>query len=334
MKAIVFDEPGGPEVLYLGDLPDPAPGPQDLLVRVAATSINRADTLQRRGKYPVPVGDSPILGLEMAGTVIGMGAEVKGFEVGDNICGLLNGGGYAQLATIHQDMALRLPGNLSFTKAAAIPEVFLTAYQALHWLGHTQPGETVLIHAGASGVGTAAIQLARLIGTRIIITASAGKHDTCRQLGAEYTIDYENEDFAERVLEITGGRGANVVIDFIGGPYFQANLDCMAMEGRLVMLSFLGGVQTNSFNLAPILRKRLQIVGSTLRARSLDYKRRLTDDFQRQYWSAFADRQLHSVVDSIYDWEDVAAAHRYMEANRNQGKIVLTIGDEDLQVGR
>lgn len=334
MKAILFDQAGGPEVLYLGDQPDPVPGPQELLVRVAATAINRADTLQRRGKYPVPVGDSPILGLEMAGTVIGLGSEVSDFEVGDNICGLLNGGGYAQLATIHQDMALRLPGNLSFTKAAAIPEVFLTAYQALHWLGQTQPGDTVLIHAGASGVGTAAIQLARQIGTRIIVTASAGKHDTCRLLGAEYTIDYENEDFDERVLEITGGRGANVVVDFIGGPYLQANLDCMATEGRLVMLSFLGGVQANGLNLAPVLRKRLQIVGSTLRARALDYKCRLTADFQRDYWEAFADRRLEAVVDSIYDWEDVADAHRYMEANRNRGKIVLTIGDEDLQVGR
>ncbi len=327
MKAILFDEPGAPENLYVGDYPDPIPGPTELLVRVAATALNRADTMQRQGKYPPPPGESPILGLEMAGTVIGLGTEVSGFEVGDNVCGLLGGGGYAQLAVIDQGMALRLPGNLSFTKAAAVPEVFLTAFQALHWIARVQPGETVLLHAGASGVGTAAIQLARLSGARVLVTASPGKHDICRDLGAEHAIDYQNQDFGEEVERLTDGRGVEVIVDFVGGPNFQSNLDALATEGRLVMLSFLAGPLAERVNLAPVLRKRLQITGSTLRARSLDYKKRLTADFAAQFWPRFATGELQPIIDSIYDWNEAAEAHRYMEANRNQGKIVLTIGE-------
>lgn len=327
MKAIQFDQPGDPTVLYLGEQPDPQPGPGELLVRVAATALNRADLLQRRGQYPVPPGASPILGLEMAGTVMDIGAKVEGFQVGDNVCALLDGGGYAQYVTLPAPMALRLPENLSFTKAAAIPEVFLTAFQALHSLADLQPAETVLLHAGASGVGTAAIQIAQLIGARVLVTASPPKHELCCKLGADQAFDYRSPDWAEQVKNATDGKGVDVIIDFVGAPNWNNNIDLLALDGRLVLLGFLGGMKVDRFDLRPLLMKRLQITGSTLRSRSQDYKTRLTQDFRQQYWSAFAEGALHPVVDSIYDWEEVAAAHRYMEANANQGKIVLTIGE-------
>lgn len=328
MKAVQFDQPGDPSVLYIGEQPDPRPQPGELLVRVAATALNRADLLQRRGRYPVPPGASQILGLEMAGTVMDIGADVHDFQVGDNVCALLDGGGYAQYVTLSERMALPLPGNLSFTKAAAIPEVFLTAFQALHWLADLKANETVLIHAGAGGVGTAAIQLCQRIGARVIVTASARKHELCLKLGAERAFDYEREDWVAGTRAATDGKGANVVLDFVGAPYWPQNIDVLALDGRLVLLGFLGGTRLEeSFDLAPLLMKRLRIIGSTLRSRSPDYKMQLTEDFRDQYWAAFAEGHLRPIVDSIYDWEEVAEAHRYMEANANQGKIVLTIGE-------
>ncbi|MCB0638496.1 MAG: zinc-binding dehydrogenase, partial [Lewinella sp.] len=210
MKAILFDEPGDPDQLYLGDYPDPEPGPGELLVQVHATALNRADLLQRQGKYPPPPGESPILGLEMAGTVVGWAHDVSGFEIGDPVCGLLAGGGYAQQVVIPAALALRMPPNLSFTKAAAIPEVFLTAFQALHWLSDTREGQSVLIHAGGSGVGTAAIQLARQLGvSATFITASAGKHELCRDLGADHTIDYRTQSFVDEIDQLTKGQGVH-----------------------------------------------------------------------------------------------------------------------------
>ena len=328
MKAICLKEFGGPEQLYLGEQPTPVPAAGELLVNVHATALNRADTLQRKGHYPPPPGASDILGLEMAGTVAGWGDGVSGFEVGDPVCGLLPGGGYAQQVSLPAELALRLPANLSFTKAAAIPEVFLTAFQAVNWLAQLQAGERILIHAGASGVGTAAIQLARQAGaSSIIITASARKHEFCLDLGAHHAIDYKNEDFAKRVHELTDGKGVDVVIDFVGGPNFARNLDVLAPDGRMVMLAFLGGPKVGELNLVPILRKRLKIMGSTLRARSLDYKSRLTDAFRQQFWPLFASGELRPIVDTIYDWQEVAEAHRYMESNGNTGKIVMTVGE-------
>ena len=326
MKAILYDEPGDESRLYLGTLPDPVCGPTQVRLHVAATALNRADLLQREGRYPVPAGANPILGLEVAGTIIEVGERVEGYEVGDNVCALVNGGGYAQQICVDQLMLLKLPEVLSFTKAAALPEVFITAYQALHWIAKVGRDETVLIHAGASGVGTAAIQLVNLIGGHAIATASEHKHRALLDLGAERCIDYRAEDFDEAVLDQTGGRGANVVLDFVGGPYLERNFKCMAMDGRMVCLAALGGARVQNFSMAPILRKRLQIMGTTLRSRGNDYRRRLVADFRRDIWPAFADRRLLPVVDTIYDWEDVAAAHRYMASNQNVGKIVMTIG--------
>ncbi len=323
MQAIIMEKPGGPEFLQIAAYPKPTPGPHEILVRVRATALNRADILQRQGKYPPPPGESDILGLEMAGEVAAVGAAVEKWQPGARVCGLLAGGGYAEYIVLHKDMALPIPENLDFVAAAAIPEAFLTAFQALYWLGKLQPEETVLIHAGASGVGTAAIQLAKMAGAQVIVTASGGKHPLCYALGADRAIDYQQEDFAEQILRHTDG--VDLILDFIGAPYLQKNLAVLRLDGRLICLAMMGGNMSRELFVGSILRKRLQILGSTLRNRSLDYKIQLTRDFQLAAWAAFAKGQLHPVVDAVFDWQEVAEAHRYMEANRNQGKIVLQI---------
>lgn len=327
MKAILYDEAGDEDRLYLGEVADPNCGPAQVLLHVAATALNRADLLQRAGQYPPPEGADPILGLEVAGTVLEVGEAVTDFEVGDNVCALVNGGGYAQQIAVDQELLLRLPERLSFTKAAAIPEVFLTAFQALHWIAGLREEETVLIHAGASGVGTAAIQLARLAGAVPFVTASGHKHERLYELGAENCIDYRKEDFAEAVLKLTEGRGVDVVLDFIGGPYLQRNLNACATDGRVISLAALGGTHVPDFRMGDLLRKRLQLTGTTLRSRTNDYRHRLTADFRERIWPHFTEGRLQAVVDTIYDWEEVAQAHRYMASNGNVGKIVMTISE-------
>ena len=327
MKAIQFDEFGGPEKLYIGDWPEPEVGPEDILVQVAATALNRADLLQREGKYPPPPGESTIMGLEMAGTILELGSAVDGFQVGDRICGLLPGGGYAEKAVLPANLAIPIADGMDFSAAAAIPEVFLTAFQALDWLAKLKTGESVLIHAGASGVGTAAIQLAKRMGAaKVYVTASAGKHELCKSLGADHCIDYRSVDYAEGIAKVTEGQGVDVLIDFVGGPNFARNLACMRVDGRIVMLAFLGGPKTpDALNLAAILRKRIHVMGSTLRSRSKDYKAQLTADLVAKHWSAFDNGELKPIIDSVWPWDQVAKAHTYMSENRNQGKMVLTI---------
>lgn len=325
MRAILIDEPGGTEQLYLGDAPKPSPGAGELLIRIHATALNRADLLQREGKYPPPEGASPILGLEMAGTVEEVGAESKGWRRGDRVCALLPGGGYAEYVTIPHRMAMPVPRGFSFEEAAALPEVFLTAFQALHWIGQVQAGEQVLIHAGASGVGTAAIQLAKVAGGRPMVTASGPKLGRCRALGAEVAIDYRKENFAERVLEATGGHGADVILDFIGAPYFEQNLQALALDGRLVLLAMLGGGRLDGLDLRTLFKKRASLFATTLRARPLDYKMRLTEAFTEEVLPHFAEGTLRPIIDRVFDWTDVRAAHERMEANENVGKIVLRV---------
>jgi tumor protein p53-inducible protein 3 len=326
MKAVIITEVGGPEVLTLGEWPMPDISDTEVLVKVHATAINRADTLQRRGKYPVPQGESPILGLEMAGEVVKCGPKVKELKVGDRVCGLLGGGGHAEYATIEEDLCMILPSNMTYEEAAAIPEVFLTAHQALFWLGKLEKGQKILIHAAASGVGTAATQLAKVIETEVFATASRGKHDICRKMGADHLIDYQTEDFLTIVMQESQKKGVNMILDFVAAPYFQKNLDCLAVDGVLVMLALLGGVKAGEVNLAPILRKRLQIKGSTLRSRSLKYKTDLTRDFVNKFWSHFEQKSLQAVIDRVMSWEEISEAHRIMEANQNAGKIVLKVG--------
>lgn len=324
MKAIRLKQFGAPENLYLGEYDAPQPNAHEILVKVAATALNRADTLQRKGNYPPPKGASPILGLEMAGKVIQVGEKVNKWKIGDNVCGLLAGGGYAEYAVIHENMAMPVPKGLTLEQAAGIPEVFLTAFQALNWLAKLQAGENVLIHAGASGVGTAAIQLARAMeASKILVTASAGKHKACLDLKADVAIDYKTQDFQTVVLEHV--KGVDVVMDFLAAPYFQRNINVLNMDGRMVLLALMGGVKIQNLNVARLLTRRLHIMGSTLRSRTLAYKIALTQDFAAFALPLFAQGVLKPVIDSVFDWREVVAAHQYMEANRNIGKIILQV---------
>lgn len=322
MRAILFDAPGEPEVLYYGDAPDPVAGPDELLIRVRATAANRADLLQRRGAYAPPPGASPILGLELAGEVI---VPAGPWRAGDRVMAVVTGGGYAELAAVPVGMAMPIPDNLSFEQAAAIPEAFLTAFLNLFTLGRLQTGETVLIHAGASGVGSAAIQLARAAGARVFTTAgSAEKLALCRELGAEAAINYHEESFAGRVLDMTGRQGVNLVLDFVGAPYWQQNMAALALDGRLQLIGFLGG-SAGQLDLGPIMAKRLTVTGTTLRRTPLNQKTALTAEFVVFALDRLARGELRPVIDTIYPLHAAAEAHRAMEANRNAGKLVLRV---------
>jgi tumor protein p53-inducible protein 3 len=327
MKAILIDKPGGPEELKTGEIQKPVPGDYEILVKVHAAALNRADILQREGKYPPPAGASKILGLEISGEIQTTGDKVSRWKKGDKIFGLVPGGGYAEYAIINERMANPIPANFSYEEAAAIPEVFLTAYQALVWHANLQPSEKILIHAGGSGVGTAAIQIARLIGAEIYITASEEKHEICISLGTKKAINYKTEDFSERINEFTEGKGVNVIIDFIAGSYFQKNLKSLSIDGRIVMLATLGGGRDPEADIRQILTKRLTIIGSTLRSRTIDYQVKLNEELINFAFDKFEQGSLKPVIDKIYDWKDAAEAHRRMEANKNTGKIILKISD-------
>jgi tumor protein p53-inducible protein 3 len=318
MRAILFDAPGGPEVLYLGEAPDPQPGPDDLLIRVHATAINRAECLQRRGAYPPPPGASSILGLELAGEVV---RPVGPWQVGDRVMAVVTGGGYAELASVPGSVALRIPESMSYAEAAAIPEAFLTAHLNLFTLGRLQPGETALVHAGASGVGTAAIQLARAAGAAVIATASAGKLELLRSLGAT-AVDYRAEPFAEAVQAATDGRGADVVLDFVGAPNWGGNMAALAQRGRLLLIGMLGGSQ-GQLDLGAIMAKSLTVTGTTLRRTPLPQKAALARDFAEFALPRFERGELRPIIDSTLSIAEAAEAHRRMEANANSGKIVL-----------
>ena len=321
MKAVLIEE----EKMIIGEYPRPIRSAYDILIEVKATALNRADILQRKGHYPPPKGASPVLGLEVAGIVAEKGSKVSRWEVGDKVFGLLPGGGYAQYASMAEDMAMAIPDSLSYAEAASIPEVFLTAWQSLVWLAKVKNGEKVLIHAGASGVGTAAIQIARELGAEVFVTASAPKHEICRELGAQHTIDYKKESFREKIMELTNGTGVDITIDFVAAPYFQDNLECLATDGRLVMLALLGGVKVPEANLVPVLRKRLSILGSTLRSRSTDYQIKLTEDLSKFLLPRLQEGKIKPVIDTIFPWEEVNEAHALMEQNKNKGKIVLEV---------
>lgn len=326
MKAILLSEFGGPEKMHLGETPEPVLKEREVLVRVRAAGVNRADTLQRKGLYPPPAGESEIMGLELAGEVVALGPDCSLRAVGDKVFGIVSGGGYAQYAAIDERLAMPIPARLEFTEAAGLAEVFLTAHQALFWLAGLQAGERVLIHAGASGVGTAATQLAREAGARVMVTAgSETKLATCRSLGAELGINYKEQDFVVAAKQATDGAGPAVVIDFIGGSYFQRNLETLAMDGRMVMLATISGGEAEKVNLRLILGKRLQVMGSTLRARPLAYRAELTADFGQRWLPLFAAGRLRPVIDSIYPWQQAAEAHRRIEANLNIGKIILGV---------
>jgi len=324
MLAVQIKEPGSADQLFIAPFPTPKPAANDIRVRVWAMALNRADIMQRKGNYPPPEGASLIMGLEVAGEVESVGESVTRWQTGDKVFGLLPGGGYAEFAVMHQNMAIPMPGGWEFTAAAALPEAFLTAFQALRWLGKLEAGETVLLHAGASGVGTAAIQLAQLMGAEVIVTASSGKHELCLELGAKYAINYRKGPFLEEIMELTDGKGVNLIVDPVGGDYFNQNIQALKPDGRLVMLAVMAGGKTSA-DIGPIVFKRLQILGTTLRSRSLDYQIELTKEFTDFAYQALENKTIRPVVDEIFSWHDVAKAHRYMEANLSAGKVVLQI---------
>lgn len=325
MKAVTVTEPGGPDVLRLTDVADPAPGRQDLLVRVRATAVNRADLLQRRGLYPPPEGASEILGLELAGDVVEVGDAVTAWSVGDRVCAVVAGGGYAELAAVPARTALPWPPGFDAVRTAAVPEAFTTAYDNLIVRGRLAPGETTLIHGGSGGVGTAAIQLAAWWGARVLTTAgSPEKLQVCRDLGAHAAIDYRREDVLERVRALTDGRGADVVLDVLGGEALPSNLRMLATEGRLVVIGLLRGA-SGEIDLRRMLTRRLTVTASTLRARDLDEKAALADQVHREVWPGFAERRLRPVIDRVLPLARAAEAHAAMEAGEHTGKIVLSV---------
>ncbi len=325
MKAITRKGDGGPEVLQLSEVSPPQPTETQLLVDVKATALNRADLIQRRGGYPPPPGESEILGLEIAGTVLGMGAAVTGFNEGDRVFGLVGGGGYAEQAVIDFRMAMFMPDEWSFEEAAAVPEVFFTANENIFTLGRLSAGETILIHAGGSGVGTAGIQITHHVGARVFVTAgTSDKIDNCKALGAIAGINYKQSDFVTEIERLTDGDGVDVVLDFIGAPYLARNLQILKTKGRLLQVGLMGGSATE-IDLGMVMRKRLQIIGSVMRPQSLDEKISITQRFVDRWLPEFKKGTLQPVIDSVYPLAQVREAHQYMEANRNFGKIILKI---------
>ncbi len=328
MRAVVLAGYGGPEVLQFQEVPDPVPGPSEVRVRVAATALNRADLLQRAGRYPPPEPRPAheIPGLEFAGTIEAVGPGVTAWQPGQRVCGLLPGGGYAELVVTHERLLIPVPSSLSLEEAAAVPEVFLTAFDALAERAGLRLGEVALIHAGGSGVGTAALQLAKAMGASVLVTVgSREKAQKALALGADQAIVYREASFPDVVLTYTNGRGADVIIDFVGGPYLEGNLRAAALEGRIVCLGTLGGAQ-GELPLGTLMAKRLRLMGATLRARPVEEKMRLTQLFIRHVWPWLASGRVRPVIDRVFPWAEVAAAHQYMAENRNFGKIVLRLG--------
>ncbi len=323
MKVIEISTAGAPEVLRFAERARPELGKKEVLIKVAAFALNRADIMQRKGLYPPPTSDSDIPGLEVAGTIIEMGSAVAGHSIGDRVCALVNGGGYADECVAHADMLIPLPSNMEMTTAAAIPEAYMTAWQALHWLANLQKEEKVLIHAGASSVGLAATQLAKDARATVITTASDAKHTICQDAGADHCIDYQNESFAGVIKDKYGG--VNVIIDFVGAGYLGDNVKSLSPDGRMVILGLMGGL-TEELHLGHVLMKRLKIMGSTLRARSQDYKIRLCQDFWEHCGPLFATGALTPRVDRVLPWDQIVEAHHVMERNENAGKIVMTVG--------
>ena len=330
MRAIVVDPPGQTaDSLRLDEAPDPQPSDEEVLIRVHATALNRADIMQRMGNYPAQHGASKILGLELAGEVIEAGSQVRGLSVGDRVYGLSGGGGYAELATLHQSLAMPIPDELTYHEAASIPEVFFTANTAVRTLGETQPGERLLVHAGGSGVGIAAIQIGRLIGAEVWITAGSDeKCEQARGLGADMTINYREQDFAQVIADSTNGAGVDVILDVIGRDYLDANLRSLAHAGRLVVVGLMGGAVAE-VNLGLLMSKRLRVHGTVMRARPLIDRAEITRDYQRHLEPAIVSGDMKPVIDSVFPLSKAAEAHRYMAENRNFGKILLDCIDVD-----
>ena len=323
MKAIVVTKSDKEPILSWQAVPDITCGPDQVLVDIKATAVNRADLLQAQGLYPAPPGESEILGLEMCGVVAAVGAKAAGWQVGDRVLGLLAGGGYAQQVAIDPQMLIRLPDSWSFTQGAAIPEVWLTAFSNLFMEGGLQPGERVLLHAGGSGVGTAGIQLASAAGATVYATAGTGaKLDKCRELGAYLTVNYKTQDFFKEVMSATQDQGVDLILDPVGAAYLSQNLNLLRVNGRLIIIGLMGGNMAE-INLGALLGKGLRIIGTRLRPRPLAEKVMITRDFEKRFWPMLEQGRLQPVIDKVFPIEDAQAAHEHVRQNLNTGKVVL-----------
>jgi putative PIG3 family NAD(P)H quinone oxidoreductase len=325
VRAVVFDRPGDESVLRVGEVPAPVCGPRDLRLRVRAAGVNRADLMQRQGLYPPPPGASPILGLECAGTVAELGAQVRGWRIGQRAMALLAGGGYAEEVVVDAGSALPVPDHLSDEAAAALPEVALTVFLNVFQLGALPEGGTLLVHGGGSGIGTAAIRMVKAAGGRVVVTAgSEAKCRACLELGADRAVNYQGGDFVAAAREETGGSGVDVVLDSIGAPYLEKNLQSLAIGGRLVLIGLMGGAKSE-LNLGLLVAKRLGILGSTLRARPVAEKAAIVAGFRGRFGKALEQGGLDPVVDRVLPLEQAAEAHRAMKASEHFGKIVLRV---------
>ena len=324
MRAVVITGYGGPEVLQVMEVPEPLPGPGEVLVDVVSSALNRADLLQRMGLYPGPQMEHEVPGLEFAGRVSAVGEGVTRWSEGDEVMGITGGAAHAERLVVHADQAVRVPVGTPLEMAGALPEVFITAWDALVLQGGLREGGTALVHAGASGVGTAAIQLCGMLGATVVVTASAGKVARCLELGADRAVDYASQDWVSVVAEATDGRGADVVLDVIGGDYLDRNADALAVGGTIMQVGLMGGGKA-TFGLGKLLAKRARLVGTTLRARSLEEKVVLSRAFEERVVPGFEDGSLQVVVDRRYPLADIAEAHAYMETNASVGKIALDV---------
>ncbi len=327
MKAIEISSFGAPSVLRPGERPVPVAGPGELLIRVAASGINRPDVLQRTGNYPVPAGASDIPGLEVAGVIESGDADAMaaaGFRVGDRVCALVAGGGYAQLCVAPVGQCLPSPANLTDVEAASLPETFFTVWSNVFDRARLQPGETLLIQGGSSGIGVTAIQMAKALGAKVLVTAgSDDKCAACVALGADHAINYRTHDFVEESKRLTGGTGVNVILDMVAGSYVARELECLAEDGRLVIIAVQGGIKSE-INAGMVLRRRLTVTGSTLRPRPVAFKAAIARSLREKVWPLIANGSIRPVIHSTFAAADAAQAHALMESNQHVGKIVLT----------
>jgi len=325
MKYINTPEFGGPEVLTLAEGQKPEIKDDEVLIHVAAAGVNRPDVIQRSGNYPAPKGASPILGLEVAGKVVQIGVKVSTWKVGDTVCALTNGGGYAEYVAVPEGQCLIIPDGLSMIEAAALPETNFTVWSNVFDRAQLSAGESFLVHGGSSGIGTTAIQLAKVMGARVFTTAgSEDKCNVCRKLGAELAINYHHDDFLEQLKESTEGKGVDVILDMVGGDYIQKNLKLAALEGRIVNIAYLQG-PVAKVNFLPVMLKRLTVTGSTLRPQSAQTKQGIAQALQEKIWPFYANQTIKPVIAEVFPLSKATEAHRLMESNQHIGKIVFDL---------
>jgi NADPH:quinone reductase len=326
MRIVGVSHPGGPDVLKVAEQPVPDCIDADVLIRVAAAGLNRADILQRRGHYPSPPGAPAHPGLEVSGTIVATGSGANSFAVGDRVCALLQGGGYSEYCAVNEGQVLPVPESMSFIEAAVLPEAAFTVWSNLYRFAKLAQGESLLVHGGSSGIGTFAIQLAKAMGSRVYTTVGTDeKARFCASLGATAAFNYKKQDFVSEIKAATGDRGVDVILDMVGGDYLERNLNTLADEGRLVVIATQSGSKAQ-IDLVQLMRRRLFITGSMLRTRSVDFKRSIRDELRQHVWPLLRTKKVRPVIDRTFDFEDAASAHAYMESSAHMGKIVLAVG--------